>query len=159
MTALGINKAVLAGHSNGGYQSMRFYIRYPQMVTALILIDSGPGFRNPARMEEWNQQQEELATRYENRGSIGLANMARKVVAQHDSSVIESLGEIKVPTLVLVGDGDRAFLQSADYMSGAIPGAEKMVVSGAGHNANQDNAEFVNKAVLDFLKKLNLPGG
>ena len=159
MTALGINKAVLAGHSNGGYQSMRFYIRYPQMVTALILIDSGPGFRNPARMEEWNQQQEELATRYENRGSIGLANMARKVVAQHDSSVIESLGEIKVPTLVLVGDGDRAFLQSADYMSGAIPGAEKMVVPGAGHNANQDNAEFVNEAVLDFLKKLNLPGG
>ena len=159
MTALGIGKAVLAGHSNGGYQAMRFYSRYPQMVAALILIDSGPGYRNPARMEEWNQQQEGLAKRYESRGDIGLANMARRVVAQYDSSVIESLSEIKVPTLVLVGDGDRAFLQAAEYMAGAIPGAEHMVVPEAGHNANQDNAGFVNKAILDFLGKLDLPGG
>jgi pimeloyl-ACP methyl ester carboxylesterase len=85
--------------------------------------------------------------------------MARKVMAQHDSWVIDNLSEVKVPTLVLVGEKDRAFLQAADYMSKVIPGAQYTVIPEAGHAANQDNAEAVNQAVLDFLDKLNLPKG
>ena len=85
--------------------------------------------------------------------------MSRKVVAQHDSLVIENLGNIKVPTLVLVGEKDTPYLQSAEYMSKAIPGARHVVIPKAGHAANQDNAEVFNRAILDFLRKLNLPKG
>lgn len=156
---LGIEKAVLLGHSNGGYQAMRFYLHHPEMVAALIMISSGPGYRNPTRMAEFNQQQEELAKTHESQGNMGLANMARRVVAQHDSRVIESLGEIKVPALVLVGEKDRSFLQAAEYVAQAIPEAEHMVVPAAGHMANQHNPEFVNKAIADFINKLNLSPG
>ena len=180
LRTLGIEKAVVGGLSMGGYESLRFYLHHPQKVTALILMDTGPGYRNPARREEWNQQGEKLAKLLETEGiesfapnaptytprelvlrqnPVGLANMARKVMAQHDSWVIDNLGEIKVPTLVLVGEKDRAFLQAADYMSKAIPGAQYTVIPEAGHAANQDNVEAFNQVVLDFLSKLNLPKG
>ena len=58
---IGIQKAVVGGLSMGGYESLRFYLRHPQVVTALILMDTGPGYRNPAHMEEWNRQLEESA--------------------------------------------------------------------------------------------------
>ena len=174
---LGIEKAVVGGLSMGGYQSLRFYLRHPQTVAALILMDTGPGYRNPVRRDEWNRQQEERARLLETQGieafavgapsytprdlilkhnPVGLAHMARKVVGQHDSWVIENLGEIKVPTLILVGEKDTPFLQAAEYMSKAIPGAQYMIIPEAGHAANQDNVEVFNRAVLDFLKKLNL---
>ncbi len=178
--ALGIEKAVVGGLSMGGYESLRFYLRHPEAVTALILMDTGPGYRNPVRREEWNLKQEEQAKILETRGieayitnapsytprelmlkqnPIGLAHMDRKVVAQHDPLVIESLGEIKVPTLVLVGEKDTPFLQASEYMAKVISGAQRVVIPGAGHAANQDNVEAFNNAVLSFLKNLNLPKG
>lgn len=180
--SLGIEKAVVGGLSMGGYQSLRFYQHHPQMVTALILMDSGPGYRNLAHREEWNRQPEARARLLETQGveafdeaagapsytpreimlqqnPVGLANMARKVVAQHDSWVIDNLGEVKVPTLVVVGENDTPFLKAAEYMSKTISGAQHVVIPKAGHAANLDNTEAFNKAVLDFLNQLNLPGG
>lgn len=178
---LRIGKAVVGGLSMGGYESLRFYLRHPEMVAALILMDTGPGYRNPARREEWNRQQEVRARLLETQGieafvaagtpsytprelmlkqnPTGLANMGRKVVAQHDPLVIESLGEIRVPTLVLIGEKDTPFLQAAEYMAKTIPGAEHVIVPQAGHAPNLDNTDVFNKAVFDFLRKLKLPAG
>ncbi len=173
---LGIEKAVVGGLSMGGYQTLRFYLRHPEMVTALIIMDTGPGYRNQARREEWNRQYEERVRLLETEGveaaaahspdsrgvirsrnPVGVAHMARTVVMQHDSLVIENLPEIKVPTLVLVGEKDTPYLRSAEYMTEIIPGAEHVVIPGAGHVSNLDNEQFFNRTVLDFLKKLNLP--
>ncbi len=174
---LGIKKAVFGGLSMGGYISLRFYLKHPEMVSALIIMDTGPGYRNPARMVEWNRSREEMAQRLEREGvsvlvtqaqnegrreislkqnPIGLAHMSRKVVAQHDSWVIENLDKIKEPALILVGEKDAAFLQAADYMSKTIPGAQKFTVPNAGHAANIDNAQFFNARILDFLRNLEL---
>ncbi len=176
--ALKIDKAVIGGLSMGGYESLRFYLTHPEMVTALILMDTGPGYRNPAHREEWNRGREELAQRLETEGievlasnaptesrrevmltqnPVGLAHMARKVVAQHDSMVIEGLTGVKVPTLVLVGENDKPFLAAAQVMAKKIPSSELFIVPDAGHAANIDNTGSFNKAVLDFLNKLNLP--
>ena len=183
--SLGIEKAVVGGLSMGGYQSLRFYLRHPEVVTALILMDTGPGYRNPAHREEWNKGQERRATLLETQGieafaddlstatldtytprplmlkhnPLGLANMARKVVGQHDSWVIENLDKVKVPTLVLVGENDEPFLRASEYMAKAIPGAQHVIIPQAGHAANLDNVEAFNRSVLDFLHKLNLPKG
>lgn len=176
--SLGIEKAVIGGLSMGGYESLRFYLTHPEMVTALILMDTGPGYRNPARLDEWNRSREELAHQLETEGievlasnaptearreimlkqnPTGLAHMARKVVAQHDSWVIENLAEIRVPTLSLVGENDTPFLMAAQYMAKTIPGAEHVVIPDAGHAANIDNVEAFNDAVLGFLRQLDLP--
>lgn len=177
MKALEVKKAVIGGLSMGGYISLRFYLTYPEVVSALIIMDTGPGYRNPTRMAEWNQSREELARQLETEGNgvlvaqastegrreislkqnpIGLAHMSRKVVAQHDSWVIENLDKIKVPTLVLVGENDTPFLQAAQYIEKNISGAILMVVPNAGHSANIDNAEYFNNAILNFLNNLDM---
>ena len=60
---------------------------------------------------------------------------------------------IKVPTLVLAGAKDVQFLAATDYMAAKIPGAEKVIIEGAGHAANIDKPEAFNKAVRAFLDR------
>jgi len=179
---LDISRVVLGGLSMGGLLCLRFYLKHPEMVTALILMDSGPGYRNPTHRAEYNRVCEAQAEFLETEGIVafaddpqtpidfpytpreimlrhkptGLANMSRKVVAQHNSQVMERLSEVKVPTLVLVGELDTSFLRAADYMTKTIPGARQVTIPQAGHGANLDNPAAFNQAVLSFLDELYL---
>ncbi len=67
---------------------------------------------------------------------------------------MESLPLIAVPTLVLAGERDQRFLPSAEYMAAKIPGAQKVILEGAGHAANIDQPEAFNAAVRAFLDSL-----
>jgi pimeloyl-ACP methyl ester carboxylesterase len=75
------------------------------------------------------------------------------MLAQTDGRVIQSLPSIEVPTLVLAGANDAQFLMATDYMAAKIPGAEKVILEGAGHAANIDRPEAFNKAVRAFLDR------
>jgi pimeloyl-ACP methyl ester carboxylesterase len=166
---LEVRSAVLAGMSLGGYLSLAFHARHPQRVAALILVDTGPGFRREEPRQQWNAYAERTAAALEQDGLtalsaspevgthddvIGLVHSARRVMAQRDSHVIESLERIAVPTLIVVGALDTRFLAPADYMAAKIPGARKVVLEGAGHAANIDAAEAFNAAVGEFLEEL-----
>jgi pimeloyl-ACP methyl ester carboxylesterase len=76
------------------------------------------------------------------------------MLVQQDSDVFESLGGIRRPTLVVVGEEDRQFLAAADVMARRIPGARKVVLAGAGHAANMDAPGPFNDAVRDYLEGL-----
>jgi pimeloyl-ACP methyl ester carboxylesterase len=171
LDALGIDTAVIGGLSLGGYMSLAFHLAHPGRVRALMLFDTGPGYRNPAGREAWNRTAEARAVAFETRGldalgsgaevriaqhrsAKGLALAARGMLAQFDSRVIESLEGIRVPTLVLVGEKDEPFLGATDYMAAKIPGAQKVVIPGAGHAANIDNPAAFNAAVEAFLAGL-----
>ena len=171
LDALGIDVSVIGGLSLGGYMSLAFHLAHPGRVRALMLFDTGPGYRNPAGREAWNRTAEARAVAFETRGldalgsgaevriaqhrsSKGLALAARGMLAQFDSRVIEPLEGIRVPTLVLVGEKDEPFLGATDYMAAKIPGAQKVVIPGAGHAANIDNPAAFNAAVEAFLAGL-----
>lgn len=69
---------------------------------------------------------------------------------------VERLGELKLPTLVIVGDLDTDYIQAAaDYMVGHIAGARKVVISPAAHVPNLEHPAEFNAAVADFLKGLS----
>ena len=74
------------------------------------------------------------------------------MLIQRNANVINSLPAIAVPSLVIVGANDAPFLNAADYMTKRIPGAQKMVVPGAGHASNIDQPGIFNNALLDFLR-------
>ena len=166
-----IERAVIGGLSLGGVMSLGFHLAHPERVRALMLFDTGPGFRNPEARREWNKRAEARARELESNGlprsvggaetrlghhrsAQGLAGAARGMLAQPDSSLIDSLPSIAVPTLVLVGSEDRHFLGAADYMAAKIPGAQKAVIPNAGHAANLDQPEAFNRAVSNFLASL-----
>src|SRR3984957_9836236 len=48
---LGIKKAVLAGMSQGGFLSLRCALAHPEIVRALILMDTQSGQEDPATLE------------------------------------------------------------------------------------------------------------
>jgi pimeloyl-ACP methyl ester carboxylesterase len=169
MRVCGVDAAVQGGLSLGGYMAVAYYLKYPRKVRALMLFSTGPGFRNPAARENWNNMSENIAKGFEENGlealgrgaevrasrrrsAAGLAKAARGMLAQFDARVIESLESINVPTLILMGSRDQQYAASTDYMTARIPIATKVVIEDAGHAANIHQPDVFNRAVGDFLK-------
>lgn len=167
----GVRYAVIGGLSLGGFMSLAFHLEHPEMVKALVLADTGPGYRNPTAREQWNERARARAADFEQRGlgalsssaevraathrsAQGLAHAARRMLTQSDDRVIASLPSIKVPTLVIVGDRDERFVKPCEYMAAKIPGARLAVIRGAGHAANLDQPEQFNEALRTFLDGL-----
>ncbi len=68
---------------------------------------------------------------------------------------VDRLGEVSVPTLVIVGEHDIAdFQRTADALQRGIPGAEKVVIRNAGHVANLEQPDAFNAALLAFLRRM-----
>jgi pimeloyl-ACP methyl ester carboxylesterase len=61
-------QVVLGGLSFGGLLSLHYYLRDPERVQALVLVDSGPGFKNPDAQAKWVAQTERTAFFLESRG-------------------------------------------------------------------------------------------
>lgn len=67
----------------------------------------------------------------------------------------ERLAELKLPTLVIVGDLDTDYIQAAaDHMAAQIAGARKVVISPAAHLPNMEHPTVFNQHILDFLTGL-----
>jgi pimeloyl-ACP methyl ester carboxylesterase len=174
LDAVGADTAIVGGLSLGGYMSLAFHLAHPERVLALLIIDTGPGYKNDEARAGWNANALRTAGRYESEGlarlaagspemraaahrdATGLALAARGMLAQRDDRVICSLPDISVPSLVVVGADDAPFLNASAYMAGKIPGAKQVVIADAGHAANIDQPEAFNAAVLGFLAEARL---
>jgi pimeloyl-ACP methyl ester carboxylesterase len=171
LDVVGADKAIVAGLSLGGYMSLAFHASHPNRVRALMLFDTGPGFKKDEARAKWNETANKRAADFDARGlaalnssdevklvrhrdAKGLAGAARGMLAQKTDRVIQSLVKIAVPTLVLVGANDTNFLAATDYMAAKIKGATKVVIPDAGHAANLHQPARFNQAVEAFLAKL-----
>lgn len=168
LDAAGVERAVIGGLSLGGYMSLEFHLAHPARVRALVLCDTGPGYKKDDARESWNRYAESFARKYEERGldalgpspevrvahhrdASGLARAARGILVQRDARVIESLTGIRVPTLLVVGSEDKPFLAGMRYMAEKIPGAVHTVIDGAGHAPNLEKPAQFNSVLERFL--------
>src|SRR5438445_13895412 len=171
---VGVERAIVGGLSLGGYASLGFSLAHPEMVRALIICDSGPGFRNAEARAAWNRRAHERAAALEargleaiggrsaevrealayHRGAQGLAHAARGMLAQIDGHVIDGLASIRVPVLIIVGDRDEPFVGACEYMAKKIPSARLEVIAGAGHSSNLDQPAAFDRVLLSFLDSL-----
>jgi pimeloyl-ACP methyl ester carboxylesterase len=172
LDAVDARTAIVGGLSLGGYMSLAFHRVHPERVEALLIVDTGPGFKKDEAREGWNKTSLRTAERYETEGlallnsgsaerrqaqhasAKGLALAARGMLTQRDAGVINSLPDVRVPSIVVVGSEDTPFLAASDYMAAKIPGARKAVINNAGHAANIDEPQQFNDAILNFLRGL-----
>jgi pimeloyl-ACP methyl ester carboxylesterase len=175
LDTIGAKRAIIGGLSLGGYMSLAFYHAHPERVRALLIIDTGPGFKKDDAREAWNRRAHDTADRFEREGlevlkaasrerstvshrnAKGLALAARGMLTQRDAKVMELLPDIKVPSLIVVGADDTPFLAASDYMAAKIPGARKVVIPSAGHAVNIDQPQAFIDVVVPFLKDLATP--
>lgn len=178
---LGIRQAVLIGMSQGGYLSLRCALTHPEIVRALVLINTQALPEDPAKMpgyqamlQDWaaNGLSEQTAAtiefvilgeqwpgaaawreKWKNTAPADLLQSFQTLGARDDIS--EQIGRIAVPALVIHGDSDRAIeLPRAQAMADALPNAQLVVVPGAGHASNLTHPHAVNPAIESFLATL-----
>ncbi len=77
-------------------------------------------------------------------------------IARHNWEATHRLGDVKCPTLVLIGNNDRArsnHVVQAEALTKRIPGAELKVLDGQSHGFFWQAPEETNQTILDWVKR------
>jgi pimeloyl-ACP methyl ester carboxylesterase len=113
LDAVGARSGIVGGLSLGGYMSLAFHKAYPERVKALLIIDTGPGYRSDQARAEWNlfaldraerldkeglaalnvASAEVMASRH--RSAQGLVFAARGMLTQHNAGVIDAAEHLR----------------------------------------------------------------
>jgi pimeloyl-ACP methyl ester carboxylesterase len=181
IAALGAPAAHVAGLSMGGQIALHTALRHPGRVRSLALLDTSPAFGlDGTDPEEWKRLRLAGIEAGETPASFAepvlrsimapgagdgavaaaVASMQRispegfraavELLPSHD--VRSRLGEIRVPTLVLVGDQDAETPPSyAEAIAAGIPGARLEVIPDCGHISNLEAPEAVTAALRAHL--------
>jgi pimeloyl-ACP methyl ester carboxylesterase len=105
-----------------------------------------------ARLELDPGAREEFYAYYRRLTPIGYANALRALLAM--DHITDELPKIRVPVLLVGGDRDPS-LGPMKVMHRKIKGSRLVVLSPASHFANRDQPEPWNRAVLDFLARVD----
>lgn len=179
---LGIERAVIGGMSQGGFIALRFALRYPERVSALILLGTQAGVEDPEKvatyrvmLDVWeadglnDQLAETIAAiilgndwpgrepwiiKWRQTPQSLLRQAFETLVGRDD--IHDRLGDVKAPTLVIHGTADAAIdIEKAHRLCSDLPDCRQFVaIEGGGHAANLTHPEVVNLAVQKFLDEL-----
>ncbi|MGO9463075.1 MAG: alpha/beta fold hydrolase [Isosphaeraceae bacterium] len=107
-----------------------------------------------ATLAEHPERVEPLLVLMEQSPPRGIAGALRGMALRPDRRPM--LGQISVPTLVLVGEDD-VITPPAEVkaLAGAIPNSRLVVIPQAGHLAPYENPDAANRAILEFLQSLD----
>lgn len=180
LDARGVRQTALVGLSLGGAVAIDVVLAHPSRVTALVLADALLlGY--PGALETWDQcvalaRAGDCAGARERWLTDGVFAQARlkpavwtairTIFAAYDCAhwtgaaalrwattrPRDRLREIRVPTLVLVGEHDTsAFHEMANLYAAGIAGARKAVLPAAGHVSCMEEAAAFNESLREFL--------
>lgn len=181
---VGIGQAVWCGLSLGGMVALRAALTCPERVEGLILMDTDAGAEHPYRKLRNNamglgsrffelgpflppiarlmfgattrRQNPALVREWKgefSRVRLPSILLSLKALMKRDS-VLESLPQIGVPSLVLVGEEDRSLPPALSRrIHDALPNSEFVQIPGAGHLSALERPAAVNEAVVDFLDR------
>jgi pimeloyl-ACP methyl ester carboxylesterase len=174
----GIVRAAVVGTSFGGAVAQEFAARWPDRVSALVLICSAkPGHPPTDDILAFSGRENELlgegnldeAVELNVRTFVGPAadDATRELVARMQRHTFEvqlaaadvdpieaeyDLAGITARTLVLSGAKDLVYFdQIADHLGSRIPDARRMDLDWAGHLPSLENPALLNSILLDFL--------
>lgn len=179
---LGIERAVVAGMSQGGFLSLRAALTAPERVIGLVLMDTQAGTEDPERLEGYNQLVDawvapggppqqvldvvtgiiigpdfagtpEWQARWRTVGPDRMRRIYETLTTRDD--IWSRLREIEAPALVIHGDQDASIeLDIGRRLADELPNGELVVIPGGGHAANLTHPDEVNPPLRRFLEAL-----
>ncbi|WP_331739012.1 alpha/beta hydrolase (plasmid) [Streptomyces sp. NBC_00727] len=175
---LGVGHAVVVGHSSGGVTATALAEQRPELVSALVLVNTGPGLGAfiatgsgaPAGPTQWPPSDEQIrqlaSTGFSRPGyrvPDALLDEVRAMTPHSFTATMQGtrayleqrvlpdrLAGLGKPLLVLFGEDDRRWRSSsaADYR--VVPGARVELLPGLGHSPILEDPPRVAGPLLDF---------
>lgn len=146
----GTGPAVYVGHSLGGYLGLAHCITRPGVLRGLVLVATGPGFRDAASMQDWNDHVHLTMPR------LDLPKVAAVASLHTDSMVIDRLPEVAVPVGLIVGSRDEAFVGANDYMERKLADVRRRTVTDGRHRLMKTHPAEVADLVRYVLSAADL---
>ena len=137
---------VIVGHSLGGYLALAHAATRPDASRGIVVLNTGPGFRDSEKREGWNERSRRNAHRF------GVPERVAALNLQEDSVVMDRVAEMTTPTLVLAGGDDRPeYAGAGQYLERKMPDARLVVLDGGGHSMHEDtHADEIAEIIADF---------
>ncbi|MEU4576393.1 alpha/beta fold hydrolase [Nonomuraea sp. ATR24] len=140
LDALGIDRAVVVGHSLGGMVAYHLAMNHPGRVTRLVIEDSAA----PEPMHGRAPLVEDDSTGFDWR----MMHDTERQFLDPDPAWLAGLARITAPTLVISGGAASPF--RADRLAARIPGAALVTIE-AGHLVHVTNPKAFKAALDTFL--------
>lgn len=155
MEKMEIPSAILLGFSDGANIAMKFAIKYPDKVKALIL---NGGNLNPGGVKRSVQIPIEIGYRIANRFASKSPDAKRNaemlgLMVNEPNIEPRELSKITAPTLVICGSSDMIKESHTRQIAQCIPNAKLSIIEGDHFIANKRHAAF-NREVDDFLRTI-----
>jgi pimeloyl-ACP methyl ester carboxylesterase len=173
---LGVESAVVAGHSSGGYTAVALAEQRPDLVAALALVNTGPSMDaflapesaaiDPAQWPPTDEQVRAFASSAFREGyripqdvvddvrgmSLQALTAAMRGSVAYLSSrpLPERLAALGKPLQVVFGDQDRRWRPSSAAGYRAVPGATVAMLPGAGHTPILEDPPHTAALLLPF---------
>lgn len=174
LDTLSLDRAIVVGHSVGGAIALDFALHYPDRLAGLVLVGSGARLRvSPAILTGILSDFEATVDliydyAYGPGASEQLKRLGRQRMLKTSPEVLygdyaacdafdvmERLGEVHCPTLIIGGTADRLTPSKYSvYLRDHIPGAELVLVDAASHMVMLEKSEVITRAISNFIASL-----
>lgn len=182
LDSAGAERAVVCGVSLGGYAAFAMWRLHSERIAGLVLADT----RAEADDDLGKDRRRKLAETVKLEGSGWLADnpppllsegadpalweKVKEIIRRQPAHAIAAaslgmaerpdarpiLGQIHVPTAVIVGSADTLTPpEMSEAIAGAIPGAELTVLDGAGHLSNLEEPKGFAEAIRNLLRRVS----
>jgi pimeloyl-ACP methyl ester carboxylesterase len=176
LNELGIRKTIVAGISLGGWLSLNYALNHPERIERAILIDPAATFAkvdtnffwhslipimiHPTRAGlvkyfRWLTRGKTVNKSFGEMMVLGILNLRPQRPVRATVFKDKELQQVKVPVLFLIGEqsviyNPNSVLKRATKL---VPDIEAEIIPGASHGLNMEQAEVVNKRVLQFCNQ------
>jgi pimeloyl-ACP methyl ester carboxylesterase len=179
---VGVERAVVCGLSMGGYATFAMWRLHRERISGLVLADT----RAEADDDLGRERRRTTAETVKARGSEWMADnpppllsegadpalwdKVKEIIRRQPAHAIAAaslgmaertdsrpiLGEVDVPTAVIVGSADTLTPPEMSHtIADAIPGAELTVLDGAGHLSNLEDPDGFTQGVRNLLRRVS----
>ena len=166
LDALGVERAILVGHSMGGIVSMAAALAHPDRVAGLVLL--GTASRCNESTADWYERiaragerdgceglaraiYGEKSSRRVHGDAAAIAQVTRMLKTLHTDPITPKLAALACPALLLVGENDPMGTKASQTIAESLPDAALRVLPGCGHWIHVEAADAVLEAIDAWL--------